>query len=92
MPTRAKRLRSRAQRKRASAYQRGYGRAWQKASKGYLRKHPLCAECWLQGRVREAQVVDHKQPHRGDKRLFWLSANWQSLCKPCHDAKTRRGL
>jgi len=92
VPTRAKRLRSRAQRKRASAHQRGYSRAWQKASKGYLRKHPLCAECWLQGRVVEATVVDHKQPHRGDKRLFWLSSNWQSLCKKCHDAKTRRGL
>lgn len=92
MPNRARRLKSRCATIRKSAARRGYGKAWQKASKGYLRKHPLCAACWLTGTVREATVVDHVQPHRGDKRLFWLSGNWQSLCKPCHDAKTRRGL
>jgi 5-methylcytosine-specific restriction enzyme A len=92
MPTRAKRLKARCSTPRKSAAKRGYGKAWQKASKGYLRKHPLCAACWLTGIVREATVVDHVQPHRGDERLFWLSSNWQSLCKPCHDAKTRRGL
>lgn len=35
-----------------------------------------------------ANVVDHIKPHRGDKVLFWDSANWQPLCKECHDRKT----
>jgi 5-methylcytosine-specific restriction protein A len=38
-----------------------------------------------------AVIVDHIQPHRGDPGLFWAQSNWQSLCKPCHDRKTRGG-
>lgn len=30
-------------------------------------------------------VADHKQPHRGDERLFWDPENLQCLCKTCHD-------
>lgn len=30
-------------------------------------------------------VADHKQPHRGDPRLFWDKNNLQTLCKSCHD-------
>jgi 5-methylcytosine-specific restriction protein A len=37
-----------------------------------------------------ATVVDHIVPHRGDPVLFWDEANWQGLCKLCHDAKTAR--
>jgi 5-methylcytosine-specific restriction protein A len=37
-----------------------------------------------------ATEVDHKVPHRGDQDLFWDTSNWQSLCKPCHSAKTAR--
>lgn len=34
----------------------------------------------------DSPVVDHKRPHRGDDRLFWLETNLQVLCKsPCHD-------
>jgi 5-methylcytosine-specific restriction protein A len=71
-----------------SASARGYGRRWQKASKAYLRAHPLCAECERAGRYVKATVVDHKVPHRGDPALFWDQSNWQPLCKPCHDKKT----
>lgn len=35
-----------------------------------------------------ATVVDHITPHKGDKALFWQRANWQPLCKRCHDIKT----
>jgi 5-methylcytosine-specific restriction protein A len=76
---------------RGSAAKRGYGRAWQKASKAFLRAHPLCqcSECDDgRKRVTAATVVDHNIPHRGDMRLFWDSSNWQSMSKPCHDAKT----
>ena len=47
-----------------------------------------CEECRKQGRFVKATVVDHIVPHRGDQKLFWDEANWQPLCKPCHDKKT----
>lgn len=71
-----------------SAGSRGYGRAWQKASRQYLAAHPLCVKCMEEGRYRKATVVDHIIPHRGDEKLFWDRENWQALCKSCHDHKT----
>ncbi|MEG0271410.1 MAG: HNH endonuclease signature motif containing protein, partial [Clostridia bacterium] len=65
---------------------------WRKARTLYLRKHPLCAECRRNGVLTPATVVDHIVPHRGDERLFWDEANWQPLCKTCHDQKTGKGL
>lgn len=64
--------------------------AWRSASKGFLRKHPLCADCQDLGLVVPATEVDHIIPHRGDRGLFWQRRNWQSLCKPCHSRKTAR--
>lgn len=77
--------------KRGSAHQRGYGARWQKASKAWLRAHPLCAcpDCDSgRKRVTPAVLVDHRVPHRGDMKLFWDSSNWQSMAKACHDRKT----
>ena len=71
-----------------SATSRGYGRAWQKASKSYLASHPLCVRCMEAGKYTKATVVDHIKPHRGDQTLFWDQNNWQALCKKCHDKKT----
>lgn len=76
---------------RASARERGYTSAWEKARAAFLAKHPTCAECQRQGIVTVATVVDHIIPHRGDKKLFWDSENWQSLCATCHNQKTGRG-
>src|SRR4051794_6169557 len=68
-----------------------YGHKWRVASKAYLVKHPWCARCMAdKWEHHTAQVVDHKQPHRGDLGLFWDSSNWQPLCKECHDRKTAR--
>ena len=71
-----------------SASSRGYGRAWQKASRKFLESHPLCVRCMREGRYTKATVVDHIRPHRGDMALFWDKDNWQPLCKRCHDKKT----
>jgi 5-methylcytosine-specific restriction protein A len=68
---------------RGTAAQRGYGAKWRRARAGYLSQHPICVRC---GDV--ATVVDHIQPHKGDMNLFWSVANWQPLCKRCHDRKT----
>lgn len=79
--------------RRGSAASRGYGRKWQEARDGFLAKHPLCQcpEC-DEGRVRlrPAEVVDHKIPHKGDRVLFWDRDNWQAMAKECHDRKTAR--
>jgi 5-methylcytosine-specific restriction enzyme A len=72
---------------------RGYDYRWQKASKAFLAKHPLC-ECddCQEGekRVTVATVVDHHIPHRGDMALFWDRSNWRSMAKACHDKKTQK--
>jgi 5-methylcytosine-specific restriction protein A len=41
--------------------------------------------CLAMGAVTASAVVDHKTPHKGDPALMWDEANWQALCKPCHD-------
>ena len=76
--------------RRGNSSERGYGSRWQKARASFLRSHPLCAEHERQGQVVIATVVDHIEPHRGDQAKFWSTANWQPLCKACHDAKTAR--
>lgn len=35
-------------------------------------------------------VCDHREPHRGDERLFWDEDNLWTLCKPCHDGWKQR--
>ena len=77
-------------RERPSTAARGYGARWRRARRAFLARHPLCASCQPQARLAPATVVDHVVPHRGDPVLFWNEANWQGLCKPCHDAKTAR--
>lgn len=37
-----------------------------------------------------ATVVDHREPHRGDKALFWDKNNWQSLCQTHHSRDKQR--
>jgi 5-methylcytosine-specific restriction endonuclease McrA len=61
--------------------------AWQRVRAAHKAKHPLCACCKAQGRTVAATVVDHITPVRlgGD---FWDTNNHQSLCTPCHQAKS----
>jgi 5-methylcytosine-specific restriction enzyme A len=74
--------------RRGSAAQRGYNYRWTKYREIFLRSHPLCLECEKKGIIRNATVVDHIVPHKGDNELFWDGSNHQSLCKRCHDQKT----
>ena len=78
------------ERQRPSAARRGYGFRWRRVRQAFLKRNPLCVACRAEGRLESATVVDHVVPHRGDPVLFWDRANWQSMCKPCHDAKTAR--
>lgn len=69
--------------------ERGYGGRWQRARLTFLSRseNALCRMCSEQGLVQRATVVDHIEPHRGDQALFWDTANWQPLCKRCHDSR-----
>jgi 5-methylcytosine-specific restriction protein A len=67
-----------------------YNSRWQKARLTFLAKNPLCAFHAKIGQVVPATVVDHITPHKGDIALFWDKANWQALCKQCHDSDKQR--
>jgi 5-methylcytosine-specific restriction endonuclease McrA len=71
---------------RSNAIARGYTRKWRSARRNFLTQNPLCSLCEQLGRATPATVVDHITPHGGDEVLFWDEANWQSLCKHCHDS------
>lgn len=75
---------------RETSHQRGYGSAWRQARLAFLQSHPLCVQCASTARVTAASVVDHITPHKGNMALFWDTANWQPLCKPCHSRKTAK--
>jgi len=75
-----------AVRARPSSSQRGYDWRWRRASRAFLRAHPLCVMCERAGRVTAATVVDHIVRHRQDPLLFWDRCNWQPLCKVHHDS------
>jgi 5-methylcytosine-specific restriction protein A len=87
-PARYRPSKARPPERRPTAHRRGYTSRWQRASRAFLDQHPLCVRCRAKGLVRGASVVDHVVPHKGDPTLFWDQANWQTLCKRCHDGKT----
>lgn len=66
-----------------------YDHAWRVYSARRLAMFPWCVRCEARGRPRLAVVTDHTTPHRGDPVLFRDPMNHQSLCKRCHDRKTR---
>ncbi|WP_313193696.1 HNH endonuclease signature motif containing protein [Shinella zoogloeoides] len=67
---------------RPTARERGYDSKWDRERAAYLKAHPRCVMCGAPSRV-----VDHKTPHKGDKKLFWSRSNWQALCTPCHSSR-----
>jgi 5-methylcytosine-specific restriction protein A len=73
---------------RGSSTEQGYGSKWREARLAHLSEHPLCVRCDAEGFVTAATVVDHIQPHKGDRNLFWSRSNWQSLCETHHNRKT----
>lgn len=63
---------------------RGYGSAWRRAAKEWLKAHPWCKRCGAR-----AVLVDHIIPIRGFGVDPMDSANWRSLCHRCHGDVTR---
>lgn len=58
---------------------------WQRLRQEQLRKSPMCQCPHCREGTREATVVDHIEPHHGNRRLFFDRKNLQSMAKECHD-------
>ena len=58
-------------------------RWWRVIRRKWLELHPMCVMC---DPPKPARVVDHKTPHRGDRRLFFNWFNLQSLCYYHHNS------
>lgn len=70
-----------------SRHERGYGTAWTKLRLRILeRDKHLCQPCKRKGRITAATQVDHRTPKA--KGGTDDEANLDSICEPCHDAKT----
>ena len=61
---------------------------WEKIRIAQLSKQPLCARCQNEGKITQAQHVDHVFPHRRDPTKFKVNL-FQSLCAACHTLKTQ---
>lgn len=78
-----------ADRNRGNRHERGYGTAWERLRKTILdRDGGLCQVCKAAGHITLANAVDHITPkaHGGTDD----PSNLQSICLPCHGAKTAR--
>ena len=64
--------------------------AYKRLRKNHIIANPLCELCKLKGKVVAAAHVDHITPASEDLDMFWDPDNLQSLCVPCHEAKTAR--
>ena len=60
---------------------------WKQKRKEQLSRKPLCASCLLEGKVVQAEHIDHVFPHRQDSNKFRYNL-FQSLCASCHTNKT----
>ena len=72
-------------RENSKLYSTGY---WQKQRRAQLSKEPLCAACLLEGRVVQAEAIDHVFPHRQNAEKFKTNL-FQSLCTTHHTLKTQ---
>ena len=72
-----------------SRHQRGYGAAWDRLRREILeRDRHLCQPCRKRDVITTATQVDHVKPKA--KGGTDDPANLQSICTPCHTAKTTR--
>ncbi len=68
----------------------GYGSEWRKLRDARIAAEPLCRHCQARGLVTPAVEVDHILPRALGGKDEW--DNTQSLCKPCHQDKTRQDI
>ena len=61
---------------------------WQSQRIAHLSANPLCASCLIAGIVTPATDVDHVFPWQQIGEAAFYANRFQSLCRPCHSAKT----
>lgn len=61
---------------------------WRRFRDWYIRKHPLCEICLSQGIHETAVIVDHVIELK-DGGARYDEENAQSLCRACHNRKTK---
>lgn len=77
---------------RASKTKRIRGRRLQEYRAQWFCKHPLCAECERNGKVRLATQLDHIVALDNGGTDFDQPGNRQGLCDDCHEVKTARDM
>jgi 5-methylcytosine-specific restriction protein A len=76
-----------ADKRRGTRHERGYGSEWDRLRLEILRRDKgLCQPCLRLDRVTRGNIVDHIVPKAEDGTDD--PANLQTICKPCHTAKT----
>lgn len=88
-------MNTRRDRRRGTAFQRGYDHRWSAYSKWFLRQpgHQLCALHLDEGCAVIAQCVDHiVPPNDKDDPLFWDRTNHQPACIHCNSVKGERTI
>ena len=76
-----KRMRSRP------AYEFYHSTEWKHKRRNFLIEHPFCEECYRNGRLTKATLVDHIVPiSQGGSLLD--DNNLQALCSSCHGRKS----
>lgn len=75
---------------------------WQRLTKAWLQRYPVCILCLVRGEINRGAndeaitrqrnlIVDHIEPHRGERTLFFDNSNLETLCRcPCHDVDKQR--
>jgi 5-methylcytosine-specific restriction protein A len=71
-------------------WHRWYDEAWYRRSRLSFFANPANVICATPDCNRPATDLDHKIPHKGNRRLFEDVRNWQGLCASCHSEKTAR--
>lgn len=69
--------------------------AWASIRSAQLSRMPICQKCKTEGRITQAEAVDHLFAWTQLDRGAFLRNRFQSLCSPCHSVKTsleRRGV
>ena len=67
---------------RDPAHRKRYGKAWKRIRDSYVKSHPFCELCMLEGKYVPVEEVHHKLPlseggtHARDNLI--------ALCKSCH--------
>lgn len=61
---------------------------WRKLRQIQLSKHPLCAACLSDGKIVQAEHIDHLFPWSAIGEKAFYHNVFQSLCGSCHSIKT----